>query len=234
MRSTASEITGISEKMIFKAADLRVRNETAAPRESLSMELNKSRFDSNGCRRWIWDYSHESCRLVEVDKASASRRFKDWRRFKKNGVDMEAVTCKQRFRMDTNEDLILEFKLSKVFEKYVDEHPEFTICDEVIGTMICDCIKPAVGNDCCCPYCFQIIHLLRGLKQAHDVKDSVSKNCDWDSSAEGSTTRKAMENMSEFRAACCPCGKVQNGTKLPNHFYISFEIDHLLRGATAP
>ena len=25
-----------------------------------------------------------------------------------------------------------------------------------------------------------------------------------------------MENMSEFRAARCPCGKVQNGTKLPS------------------
>jgi hypothetical protein len=82
--------------------------------------------------------------------------------------------------------------------------------------MICDCIQPATGNDCCCPYCFSIIHLLRGLKKAYQVKDSLSKKCDCDSCKEGSITRTAMENMSEFRAACLPCGKVLNGTKLPS------------------
>ena len=46
-----------------------------------------------------------------------------------------------------------------------------------MGTMICDCVKPTAGNDCCCPYCFQIIHLLRGFKQAYEVKDSLSKAC---------------------------------------------------------
>ena len=67
---------------------------------------------------------------------------------------MEAVTCEQRLHMGIKEDLFLEFKQSKVFDKYVEEHPEFTICDEVIGTMICDCINPATRNGCCCPYCF--------------------------------------------------------------------------------
>ena len=44
----------------------------------------------------------------------------------------------------------------------------------------------------------------------------MSKNCDCDSCAEGSITRTAFENMSEFRAAYCPCGKVENGAKLPS------------------
>ena len=51
--SIASEILGITVKMLFKGAELRVRNETAASREFLSMEPNKTRFSSNGCRRWI-------------------------------------------------------------------------------------------------------------------------------------------------------------------------------------
>ena len=101
---------GITVPVLLVGADLSEKNKAVAPRASLSMEPNKTRFDSNGCRRWTWDYFHESCSLVEVDKASASRRFKDRRRFKKDGVDMEAATCEQRFRMGTKEDLILVFK----------------------------------------------------------------------------------------------------------------------------
>ena len=150
VRCTASEVMGITVPMMLTGADLRMRNETAAPRESLSVVPNKTRFDSNGCRRWIWDYFHESCSLVEVDKTAASMRFnfKGRRKFKKNGVDTEAMTCEQRLCMGTKEDLILEFKLSNVSEKCVGEHPDFTIFDEVIGTMVCDCAKPAVENDC--------------------------------------------------------------------------------------
>ena len=44
----------------------------------------------------------------------------------------------------------------------------------------------------------------------------MSKNGVGDSCAERDITRKDMENMSEFRAACCLCGKVHNGTKLPS------------------
>ena len=46
---------------------------------------------------------------------------------------MEEITCEHRRRMGTKDDLITEFKDGTVFDKYVEEHPEFTICDGVIG-----------------------------------------------------------------------------------------------------
>ena len=157
------------------------------------------RFDSNSYRRWIWDFFRESCSLVEVDKAAASRRFTGRRKFKKNCVGMEAVTCEQRLRMGTKDGLILEFKPRKVFDKYVEGYSGFTIRDEVVGTMICDCIKPAAGNDYCCIYCFQpeIVHLLRGLKQAYDSTDPLSGQY-----AEGiKTTNNQPTNQPKRRTA---------------------------------
>ena len=199
VRCMPFEIMGITVPMLFTGVNLRVKNETAAPRESLSVEPNKTRFDSNGCRRWIWDYFHESCSPVELDKAAASRRFQGRRKFKKNGVDMEPMTCEQRFRIGTKDDLILEFKLSKLFEKYAGEHSGFTISDEVIGTMICDCIKPATGDDCCCPYGFHIIYLLCGLKQAYEVKYSPSNKCKCESCKVGGLHARAVCSVGRLR-----------------------------------
>ena len=108
--------------------------------------------------------------------------------------------------------MIAKFKESEDLAAHIGEHPNFTICDEVIGAMISDCIQPATENDCCCPYYPSIIHPLRCLKKAYQVKDLLSKNCDCDSCAEGSITRTALKNMSDFRAACCPCQRVLNGT----------------------
>ena len=118
--------------------------------------------------------------------------------------------------MGTKDSLIAEFKESTVFQKYVDEHPEFTICDKVIGTMICDCTKPATGNDCCCPYRFRIINLLHGIKRAYEVKESLSKTCECESCKMGGFTRAALREMSAFCAGCLPCGNVENWTKLPS------------------
>ena len=68
-----------------------------------------------------------------------------------------------RWRTDMKDDLIAEFKTSRVIHKYMEDNPPFTVGEQT-GAMICDCIKPVVGNNCCCPHCFQITHLLHGLK----------------------------------------------------------------------
>ena len=136
--------------------------------------------------------------------------------FKKNGVRHESLMCKYRWRNGTKDDLIAEFKDSRVFAGHAEKHQHFAVCNEVKGTMIRDCTKPAAGNDCCHRYCFQITHLLRGLEKVYESKDSLSKDYNRDSYKAGSVTHMTMLNMSEFRAACCQCRKVQNGTELPS------------------
>ena len=53
VRIAAIEITGITVPMLLNGTQLREDNKTAAPHASLSIAPNKTRFDSNDCRRWI-------------------------------------------------------------------------------------------------------------------------------------------------------------------------------------
>ena len=72
--------------------------------------------------------------------------------FEKDGMNHELLKCNYHWRGGTKDDLIAEFKESKELAVHIEEHPHFTIYDQVIGSMICDCIQSAAGNDCCYPY----------------------------------------------------------------------------------
>ena len=87
--------------------------------------------------------------------------------------------------------------------------------------MICYCIKLAAGNDCCYPHCFQIIHLLRGLKGAYDPRTSMAIGGNCVSCEVGSDTCKDMQDMSFFCTGYYPCWKVPSGTNLPSELELS-------------
>jgi len=70
---------------------------------------------------------------------------------------------------------------------------------------ICPCMKLKSGiSDCCCPYCWTIVHKQKSLRLL------VQKgSCSCSACAEGSSWRKALQSFHDLRAVVhSPCGKV--------------------------
>ena len=86
----AMRVTGFSRAYIKMGMKKYKQNRALVRRTSECNEVTQERSDSLGCRRWIYDWFHTMCPLVELNK-DQPRKLKGRKSFKKDGKNFEKL-----------------------------------------------------------------------------------------------------------------------------------------------
>lgn len=212
----AMRLTGFSRAYIKSGMKKYKQNRARARRTSESNEVTQERSDSLGSRRWIYDWFHEECPLVELNKDRPAK-LKGRKSFKKDGHKLEKLYCEHHLLNGNKAEVAQTFLESAAYKDRQSKDPSFKMCAKTVEKSICACMKQSNGCDCTCDKCAEITALLEGLRGAYG---KVSANfCSCSACASDSVWRTSLQSKSTLRAGVMVCGK----KKLPKDMKLPYE-----------
>ena len=159
-------MTELTRKYIKAGMKKYTQNRAHARRTSESDEVTKERTDSQGCMRFVFDWFHNECPLVELNKDRPAR-LKDRKQFEKYGRNMERLTCEHHIMNGNVAEIAQSFSDSQTYNERQMKVHGFKMSLKTVETMIRPCMRQSDGCDCTCDKCSEITLVLKGLREAH-------------------------------------------------------------------
>jgi hypothetical protein len=116
--SSICRVTGITRALVHKGATLRTENRSKRRRLSSDYIPREKRCDYLGDRRWISEWFHNDCPIVELDKSRQTRLLGKLRHCY-DGETPEPVHCERRLLLGTKREARNLFKESEVCVCYI-------------------------------------------------------------------------------------------------------------------
>jgi hypothetical protein len=112
----AMSMTGLTRKYIKAGMKKYTQNKYRARRTSEANEVTKERTDNQGCMRFVFDWFHDECPLVELNKDRPAR-LKGRKQFKKDGRNLERLTCEHHIMNGNKTEIAQSFLDSECYKE---------------------------------------------------------------------------------------------------------------------
>ena len=137
-----------------------------ARRTPESNEVTQERSDSLGYRRWIYDWFHAICPLVELNKDHPAK-LKGRKSFKNDGRNLEKLLREHHLLNGNKAEVAQTFLDSAAYNDRQSKEPGFKMSLKTVEKCICPCMQQSDGCDCTCDKCSEVTNLLKGLRAAY-------------------------------------------------------------------
>ena len=185
------ELTGLSSTMLRNGADRREAFFEQPPNNTETPHRGRVRIPLHDLVS-AWKEMH-FCELLELDKDYQASYTK--KKFKTDGKNLVCIKCQKKVLMGTKGDVV---------KWYQDRHPNSLISTATLRKLVCPCMRPSSGNDCACPICWEIVYIIKALRESFRQKGDI---CDCEACKPGSAWRAAIQSPHALRLALSPCGK---------------------------
>lgn len=185
------ELTGLSATMLRNGADRREAFFEQPPDNTETPHRGRVRIPLHDLVS-AWKEMH-FCELLELDKDYQASYTK--KKFKTDGKNLVCIKCQKKVLMGTKGDVV---------KWYQDRHPNSLISTATLRKLVCPCMRPSSGNDCACPICWEIVYIIKALRESFRQKGDI---CDCEACKPGSAWRAAIQSPHALRLALSPCGK---------------------------
>jgi len=185
------ELTGLSSTMLRNGADRREAFFEQPPNNTETPHRGRVRIPVHDLLL-AWEEMH-LCELLELDKDYQASFTK--KQFKTDGKNLVCIKCQKKVLMGTKGDVV---------KWYQDRHPNSLISTATLRKLVCPCMRPSSGNDCACPICWEIVYIIKALRESFRQKGDI---CDCEACKPGSAWRAAIQSPHALRLALSPCGK---------------------------
>lgn len=146
---------------------------------------------------FVYDWFHDSCPLVEVDK-SKRNTYKGRRIRCANKI--RVIYCDRKVRNGLKKDLVRSFLASDVYKDWMKRTGR-CIGEKTIASCICFCIKEAKHNECVCKICVQFRYLLKAWDTQRKLWHANPCTCPGCVSSKFNIYMGASKSSSAFKAA---------------------------------
>ena len=209
LMSSVLRIVGLSRTQQYRGLELiqkRKKDSTNEEKTKLAIRI-KRQPHSHGPKSkksldFIFNWFHNDCPLVEVDKSRKSS-YKNY--MVQCAGKKRKLTCQLHVLNGTKFEAAKSFLASDVYRNW-QKQTGLEIPHKTVQSCICVCMKQATIHECCCPVCVEFKYLLKAWDTQRKVWHKEKKcECSGCNGPKRFAYKEASKSITNFQfVVCCP------------------------------